>query len=100
MAHQGFLRFQKLGMEYEAAKTLANEAIACGKQGKTLEALKRFAKARKMFAREKNAVWPWLLDLYQALLLFREQRYRQARKLSQGAANFFDSPSCTSCPSR
>jgi len=30
MAHEGFLRFQKLGMGYEAAKTLANEATAYG----------------------------------------------------------------------
>src|SRR3989475_11951870 len=90
MAHEGFLRFQKLGMEYEAAKTLANEAIACGQQGKTLQALERFAKAREMFAREKNLVWPRLLDLYQGLLLFEEGRYFEAQRLCAGAAEFFD----------
>src|SRR6266478_7828690 len=90
MAHEGFLRFQKLGMEYEAAKTLANEAIACGQQGKTLRALERFAKAREMFAREKNLVWPRLLDLYQGLLLFEEGRYFEAQRLCAGAAEFFD----------
>src|SRR5690242_16036914 len=89
-AHEGFLRFRKLGMGYEAAKTLANEAIAYGRKGDTRKALKLLAKARKMFAREKNAVWPYLLDLYQAHLLFREQHYSEARKLSQGAANFFE----------
>src|SRR5438046_9791341 len=56
-AHEGFLRFEKLGMRYEAAKTLANEAIANGQQGKTLQALQLFAKAREMFAREKHLVW-------------------------------------------
>ena len=35
MAREAFLRFEKLGMSYEAAKSLANEAIACGQQGKT-----------------------------------------------------------------
>jgi CHAT domain-containing protein/predicted negative regulator of RcsB-dependent stress response len=90
MAHEGFLRFEKLGMGYEAAKTLANEAIAYGQQGKTVHALERFAKAREMFAREKNLVWPWLLDLYQALLLFHEGRYFEARRLCSGAAAFFD----------
>lgn len=90
MAHEGFLRFEKLGMGYEAAKTLANEAIAYGQQGKTVQALERFAKAREMFAREKNLVWPWLLDLYQALLLFHEGRYFEARRLCSGAATFFD----------
>ena len=90
MAHEGFLRFEKLGMGYEAAKTLANEAIAYGQQGKTMQALERFAKAREMFAREKNLVWPWLLDLYQGLLLFHEGRYFEARRLCAGAAEFFD----------
>ena len=90
MAHEGFLRFEKLGMGYEAAKTLANEAIAYGQQGKTVHALERFTKARAMFAAEKNLVWPWLLDLYQGLLLFHEGRYFEARRLCAGAAKFFD----------
>jgi len=89
-AHEGFLRFRKLGMGYEAAKTLANEAIAYGRQGNAPQALKLLAKARKIFAREKNAVWPYLLDLYQAVLLFREQRYSEASNLCRRAANFFD----------
>src|ERR1700719_3886369 len=90
MAHEGFLRFEKLGMGYEAAKTLANEAIAYGQQGKTVHALERFTKARAMFAREKNLVWPKLFDLYQALLLFHEGRYFEARRLCVAAAAFFD----------
>lgn len=93
MAREGFLRFEKLGMGYEAAKTLANEAIAYGQQGKTVHALERFTKAREMFAREKNLVWPWLLDLYQGLLLFHEGRYFESRRLCTGAAGFFDQSS-------
>ena len=90
MAHEGYLRFQKLGMGYEAAKTLANEATACGQQGRTVEALERFSKAREMFEREKNLVWPWLIDLYQGLLLFHEGRHFEARRLCIAAARFFD----------
>ena len=90
MAHEGFVRFEKLGMGYEAAKTLANEGMAYGQQGKTVQALERFTKAREMFAREKNLVWPWLLDLYQGLLLFHEGRYFEARRLCAAAADFFD----------
>src|SRR5712671_4869978 len=90
MAHEGFQRFEKLNMGYEAAKTLANEATALGQQGKTVQALERFAKAREMFAREKNLVWPWLLDLYQGLLLFHEGRYFEARRLCAAAVEFFD----------
>lgn len=92
VAREGYLRFQKLGMKYEAAKTLANEATACGQQGKTAEALERFAKAREMFVSEKNPVWPWLIDLYQAVLLFHEGRYVEARRLCAGAASFFGQP--------
>src|SRR5467141_4287904 len=90
MAHEGFLRFEKLGIGYEAAKTLANEAIAYGQQGKTVQALERFTKAREMFGREKNLVWPWLIDLYQGLLLFHEGRYFESRRLCTAAAAFFD----------
>jgi len=90
MAHEGFQRFEKLGMRYEAAKTLANEATAYGQQGKTVQALELFAKAREMFAKEKNQVWPWLVDLYQALLLFHEGRHFEARRLCRGACEFFD----------
>lgn len=90
MAHEGNLRFEKLGMGYEAAKTLANEATAYGQQGKTVQALECFAKAREIFVREKNLVWPWLIDLYQGLLLFHEGRYFEARHLCLAAAAFFD----------
>lgn len=90
IAHEGFLQFEKLGMGYEAAKTLANEATAYGQQGKAVQALERFAKAREMFGSENNLVWPWLIDLYQALLLFHEGRHFEARRLSSAAATFFD----------
>jgi CHAT domain-containing protein len=89
-ASDGFRRFQTLGMVYESAKALANEAMALGQQGKTLPALELFTKAREMFTREKNLVWPWLLDLYQALLLFQEGRHFEARRLCIAAAEFFD----------
>ena len=90
IAHEGFLRFEAQGMRYEAAKALANEAAAYGQQGKTVQALELFAKAREMFAQESNLVWPRLLDLYQALLLFREGRHFEARRLCVAAAAFFD----------
>ncbi len=90
IAHEGFLRFEAQGMRYEAAKTLANEAAAYGQQGKTVQALELFSQAREMFAKELNLVWPRLLDLYQALLLFHEGRHFEARRLCVAAAAFFD----------
>ncbi|MGA7624464.1 MAG: CHAT domain-containing protein, partial [Candidatus Acidiferrales bacterium] len=89
-ASEAFQRFQNLGMVYEAAKAVANEAMALAQQAKTQLALERFAKAREMFAQEKNLVWPSLLNLYQALLLFQEGRHFEARRLCFAAADFFD----------
>jgi len=89
-AHEGYLRFQKLGMGYEEAKCQAFEAMAFSQLGKALRALELFAEARPKFVREKNLVWPWLLDLYQAVVLFNEGRLFEARRLCSAAASFFD----------
>jgi len=89
-AHEGFLRFQKLGMGYEEAKCLAFEAMATSQLGKVLGALELFGKARAKFVSEKNLVWPWLMDLYQAVVLYDEGRLFEARRLCAGAVEFFD----------
>jgi CHAT domain-containing protein len=90
-AHDGYQRFQKLGMGYEEAKCQANEAMALRQLGKPLPALDLFAQARPKFVREKNLVWPWLIDLYQAVVLYDEGRLFEARRLCSAAADFFDS---------
>ncbi len=90
-AHDGYERFQKLGMGYEEAKCQANEAMALSQLGKPLPSLELFAQARPKFVREKNLVWPWLIDLYQAVVLFDEGRLFEARRLCSRAAEFFDS---------
>ena len=89
-AHEGYLRFQKLGMGYEEAKCQANEAMAFSQLGKALRSLELFAEARPKFVREKNLVWPWLIDLYQVVVLYNEGRLFEARRLCSGAASFFD----------
>jgi len=90
VAHEGYLRFQKLGMGYEEAKCQANEAMALSQIGKALRALELFDEARVKFVREKNLVWPWLIDLYQAVVLYNEGRLFEARRLCARAAKFFD----------
>ena len=90
-AHDGYLRFQKLGMGYEEAKCQAYEAMALSQWGKALGALDLFARARAKFVNERNLVWPWLMDLYQAVVLYNEGRLFEARRLCSGAAQFFDS---------
>ena len=90
VAEEGFLLFQKLEIGYETAKTLANQAIALGQEGKSRRAVELFTHAKPLFVKEKNDVWPWLIDLYQAIVLFDEGRHFEARRLAIGAASFFD----------
>jgi CHAT domain-containing protein len=90
VAEEGYLLFRKMDLGYEAAKTLANQAIAYGQDGKTRRALELFAEAKPLFEKEKNEVWPWLIDLYQAIALCHEGRHYEARRLALGATQFFD----------
>ena len=90
-AEQAAARFKKLGIGYEEAKALANAAIALSHTGKAAQALELFAQARARFLAEKNHVWPSLIDLYQALVLFNEGRLFESRRLCLRAAQFFDS---------
>src|SRR5262249_19047898 len=46
-----------------------------------------------MFVKEKNRVWPSLIDLYQALAYFNEGRLEESRRYCLAALHFFrDSP--------
>lgn len=89
-AREGIGLFESLGMGYENAKCVANLATALGQQGQAFRALELFAKAREMFVREQNSVWPSLIDLYQALLLCNEGRLFEARRLCAAALEFFE----------
>ncbi len=91
VAHEGWERFRKLGMGYEEAKCQANEALALSQTGKAIHALELFDRARAKFVQENNLVWPWLIDLYRALVLFNEGRYFESRRFCEQAAKFFDS---------
>ena len=86
VAHKAF---QELGFGHEAAKAFAFAAIAASRQGRPLEGLKLFAKAKELFLRDKNQVWPSLIDLYQALVFFNEGRFFEARRLCMAALEFF-----------
>lgn len=90
VAHEGRERFRKLGMGYEEAKCQAYEAMALGQIGKAIHALELFDEARARFVQERNLVWPWLIDLYRALVLYNEGRLFESRRLCLKAVNFFD----------
>ena len=90
MAHEGQDLFRKLGMGYEEAKCQAYEAMGFSQFGKAVRAVELFGESRAKFVREKNLVWPSLIDLYQALVLFNEGRLFESHRLCSQAAAFFD----------
>ncbi|HWC19232.1 MAG TPA: CHAT domain-containing protein, partial [Terriglobales bacterium] len=90
LARTACTEFQSQGLGYETAKAVAFEAIAVGQQGHSERSLKLFKQARAMFVAEKNQVWPSLIDLYQALVLFNVGRYSAANRLAKSALEFFD----------
>ena len=91
LAGRANAEFDNLGMGYERAKSLAFQAIAMGQQGQPGQSLKAFKQSRAMFVKERNHVWPSLIDLYQALVLFNEGRHLEAGRLAEAALEFFDS---------
>jgi CHAT domain-containing protein len=91
LAREAFTSFQSNGIGYEAAKALCYEAVALSQQGHGLRALELFAQARDLFLKEKNRVWPSLIDLYQAVACFDEGRMRDSRRHCLAALRFFRS---------
>lgn len=89
LAGQARRMFDELGMGYEAAKALANSAIAYGREGNVARALTLFDRAQALFVCEANYAWPSLIDLYRAVLLFQEGRFAEARRLAEAAGAFF-----------
>jgi CHAT domain-containing protein len=91
LAQEAYAGFQRLGMGYEAAKALCSSAIALSQQGQGLQALDVFAQSRRLFIKEKNRVWPSLIQLYRAMACFGENRMREARRHCLAALRFFRS---------
>ena len=91
LAQQGYAGFSKLNMGYESAKCLAFLALAETQQERFAAGLELFSQARELFVREKNYVWPSLIDLYCALLFFHERRMEEARVLCNQALSSFPS---------
>lgn len=91
LAHAANKGFDRLGFGYEAAKALAFAAMGTSRQGQAFEGLRLFREAKEMFAKDQNKVWPSLIDLYEALVLFNEGRLFEARRLCAAAREFFAS---------
>jgi CHAT domain-containing protein len=89
LAEEAFASFEQLDIGYEKAKALCNVAIALSQRGDGFRALKHFAQARDLFVKEKNLVWPSLIDLYQAVVYFNEGRLPEAQRCCLAALEFF-----------
>jgi CHAT domain-containing protein len=89
LARAAFNEFTNLGMNYEAAKAAAFSAMAISQQGHYRDALVIFDEARELFVREHNQLWPALIDLYKALVLYEAGDDDQAEDLALSALEYF-----------
>ncbi|HEU5414935.1 MAG TPA: CHAT domain-containing tetratricopeptide repeat protein [Candidatus Angelobacter sp.] len=91
LARAAFKAFTDLNMKYEAAKAATFSAIAISQQGHYDDALLIFDEARELFTREHNLLWPALIDLYKALVLYEAAQDDQAEDLAASALDYFGS---------
>lgn len=89
LAQDAFTAFIELGMTYEAAKAAAFSAIATSQQGRYKQALEIFDHARELFVKEQNKLWPALIDLYKALVLYEAGENDHAEDLAVTALGYF-----------
>jgi CHAT domain-containing protein len=89
LAQEANHHFERLGFGYEAAKALVFAAVAASRQGQAFEGIKLFNSARELFIRNKNHVWPSLIDLCEALVFLNEGRLFEARRLASASRDFF-----------
>jgi CHAT domain-containing protein len=86
LAGRAAQEFERLGMNYERAKAIVNQAMAASHTGDLVLAHRQFRMARRLFSAEQNDIWCALIDLYQAILRYRQGNYVPSRKLSRKAA--------------
>lgn len=89
LAQEAFAAFSELGMRYEAAKAATFSAIAVSQQGHYRQALQIFDRARDLFINEQNKLWPALIDLYKALVLYEAGDNDAAEDLAFSALEYF-----------
>ncbi|HEX7287597.1 MAG TPA: CHAT domain-containing tetratricopeptide repeat protein [Candidatus Angelobacter sp.] len=89
LAQDAFAAFSDLGMRYEAAKAATFSAIAVSQQGHYRQALQIFDRARELFINEQNQLWPALIDLYKALVLYEAGDNDSAEDLALSALEYF-----------
>ncbi|HEY4675628.1 MAG TPA: tetratricopeptide repeat protein, partial [Candidatus Angelobacter sp.] len=89
LALDAFKAFTELGMTYEAGKAATFSAIAISQQGRYKQAIESFDLARDLFVKEGNPLWPPLIDLYKALVLYQASENDLAEDLAVSALAYF-----------
>jgi tetratricopeptide (TPR) repeat protein len=89
LAGRALVRFDTLGMAYEAGKALTNLAIAESHNRHAEHAVALFDAARALFKRERNQVRLAWVDFYQALAMYRDGSRADARRLCRHALRLF-----------
>ena len=87
LAREALAQFQALKMSYEAAKAYTFLGLAACQQTESANALELFAKARELFLLEQNWIWPALVDLYGAIVMYRAGSLREALETVKAAQN-------------
>jgi len=87
VAEAALVQFSNLKMNYETAKAYTFLGLAACHQTDPANALEFFGKARELFLLERNWIWPALVDLYQAITLYRARRWAEALKTVSLAQN-------------
>jgi CHAT domain-containing protein len=89
LARGAFVSFRQLGMQYETAKAAAFFAIALSQQGRHKEAVEIFDQSQGLFVKEKNELWPALINVYKALVLYEAADDDEAYELAVSAQKYF-----------
>ena len=89
LADRALGRFGRLHMLYEEGKAMTNLALAASRRGGIRRSRTLFARARRLFAHERNDVWLALVDFYEALVLYRDGQPQPSRELAAHARRLF-----------
>jgi CHAT domain-containing protein/tetratricopeptide (TPR) repeat protein len=90
LAQRAREEFERLGMAFEIARSIANLAIARHQQHDPAEALSLFGTAAALFQTENNEPWQALIHVYQALVLFETGNPAEALRLADKALAYFE----------
>ena len=85
MARRAIEAFEAMGMLYEQAKAQVNLAVAYSQRNHYQLAERALRQARRLFVREKNPLWPALVDQLRAVIAFHEMRFSDSQRLGTAA---------------